>query len=179
MEGSIKPDDTPAFPWKQTLSYLVVIAILGARYMTLKFQGLKGANLALEFIPGVSDIVDRLSRRGTKIEERPTATADYSNSTARRAAEAAREAQQARAEFARTQAAMKAAEQTTGIEGVRAPVKRPSSAARASASGATKGAPKGIATAPGFKFTDAGLPRADAAADDTASAPSPFKPLNQ
>ena len=124
MSGRITYDDsTNYFPWKPLLISVVVIAVLAARYMVLKAQGLHGGDLALEFIPGVSDIVDKLSRKGTKIEARTTSAYDYSNSTARRAAEAAREAQEARAEFARTQQAAKASA-PAAIEGVKAPVKR-------------------------------------------------------
>ena len=99
---SMKYSDDFAFPLKQVLIVLAGIAILGARFFVLKARGLRGGSLLLEFVPGVSDAVDRLRRRGTKIEQSNTAGRyDYSNSTSARVAEAAREAQQARAEFAR------------------------------------------------------------------------------
>jgi hypothetical protein len=157
------------FPWKAIAIGVVVIAVLGTRYMMLKSRGLRGGNLALEFVPGVSDFVDKMQRKGrTKIEETPVAQkGDYSNTTSFKAAEAAREAQLARAEFAKAQAERKQmaamANNTAPATptGLKAPVKRPSSAA----------AQSGIKTAPGFKFT---APVMDPLTADTA--PSPFKP---
>lgn len=151
------------FPWKAVLISLFVIAVLGTRYALLKMRGLRGASLALEFIPGVSDIADKLSRRGTKIEQpvQPKKN-DYSTSTSARAAEAAREAQQARAELAQAAKERAAAAATENTNGLKAPVKRPSYASI----NRTSGVPSASA---GARSPSAGN------ADRPVSRPSPFK----
>ena len=96
---------------------------------------------------------------------------DYSNSTAARAAEAAREAQQARAEFAKAQQERAALLNSNPDNGLKAPVRRTSSAA-------SKGNPRyqngGIKTDSNFKFV---APVANQfGPEDDNPAPSPFKP---
>lgn len=194
MNGSTLTFDNTTFnfPFKQVAIYVIIIAVLGTRYFMLKSRGLRGANLALEFVPGVSDIVDKIQRsKGTKIAEAPkTEKNDYSQSTAARAAEAAREAQQARAEYAKAAAERNMAQSSpTAVAGVKTPVKRPASASAArpaasrpaSAAGSAKPVPKakpqepeGIKMAPGFKFT-APIP-GQSWTENPESAASPFKP---
>ncbi len=194
MNGSTLTFDnaTFTFPIKQVAIYVIIIAVLGTRYFMLKSRGLRGGALALEFIPGVSDIVDKIQRsKGTKIAEAPkTEKSDYSQSTAARAAEAAREAQQARAEYAKAAAERNMAQSSPmAVAGVKAPVKRPASASAArpaasrpaSAAGSAKPVPKakpqepeGIKMAPGFKFT-APIP-GQSWTENPEGVPSPFKP---
>lgn len=183
--NAIKFSDDAPFPWKPVLIGIIIIAVLGTRYVMLKNRGLRGGNLVLEFVPGVSDIVDKIQRRGTKIEQKAaTDKYDYSNSTAARAAEAAREAQLARAEFAKAQQERMMANPTTQLQGTRTPVKRPPSANAtrtptrpgAQKTASQSSAPKGIKTNEGFKFV---APVASQfAKDDEADAPSPFKKID-
>ena len=146
-------NSTVNFPFKKVAIGIIIIAVLGTRYFMLKSRGLRGGNLALEFVPGVSDVVEKIQRKkGTKIQETPkTETHDYSQSTAARAAEAAREAQQARAEFAKAQAERRQmAQENAALAGTKPPVKRTSSAP---GNAKAKQEPEGIKMAPGFKFT--------------------------
>jgi len=146
-------NSTVNFPFKKVAIGIIIIAVLGTRYFMLKSRGLRGGNLALEFVPGVSDVVEKIRRKkGTKIQEAPkTETHDYSQSTAARAAEAAREAQQARAEFAKAAAERRQMSQNNAaLAGTKPPVKRTSSAP---GNAKAKQEPEGIKMAPGFKFT--------------------------
>lgn len=157
-----------AFPVKPVIGGLVIIAILGARFVILKTRGLRGKQLAIEFIPTVGEIYDRAQfkksqkrlKEKMEKEQKAKSAPDGTNSASAKAAEAAREAQIARAEFAKAAQERKAAAAAAGTPTAR--------------SGKQPAKPQGIKTDPGFKFT---APTAKPSiSNGDANAPSPFKP---
>ena len=183
MAGVVNMNDNVKFPLKQVLIALVIVALIGTRYVLLRSRGLHGTDLVLEFVPFVSDIEEKIRHaKGTGISE--TSSSDkysYANSTAARTAEAAREAQQARAEFAqaaRERAAVQTATSDASyVSGQRAPVRRPSSVPSQGSSHVMRpGAEtKGIKVKEGFKFV--GGPSGDILSQPSSedASLSPFK----
>lgn len=156
------------FPVKPVIGSLVIIAILGARFAILKSRGLKGKQLAIEFIPTVGEIYDRAQfkksqkrRKQLELAKQKEQT-DTSNSASARAAEAAREAQKAREEL------KKAAEERNAL------MQKTSAATNRSG---RPSQPKGIKTDPGFKFT---APLAKPSIDNSElNTASPFKQVTE
>ena len=140
-------DDMYNFPW-WIVNALLIAAVVIARLVALKIQGARGADYIIDFVPfgivrGIVDNVQYAQEKRRRMRE-PEKNNGYMerehnhvNSSAS-AAEAAKAAQAARAEFARAAAernAASAANSQTPNNGMKAPVKRPPSAANSSASG--------------------------------------------
>ena len=139
VAGAVKPArvfEDIDFPVKTVVYTVIAIAVIGTRYFVLKNEGYSGSRLALEFIPGVSELAERRERKKMekyKAKHNARARLDDSsssgaNSVSSSAAEAARAAQAARAEIARERAAQTAAGTGSAPTGMKPPVKRPPSA---------------------------------------------------
>lgn len=140
-------DDMYNFPW-WIVNALLIAAVVIARLVALKIQGARGADYIIDFVPfgivrGIVDNVQYAQEKRRRMRE-PEKNNGYMerehnhvNSSAS-AAEAAKAAQAARAEFARAAAernAASASSSQTPNNGMKAPIKRPPSAANSSASG--------------------------------------------
>ena len=120
------------------------------------------------------DMLNDKHKNLTNVVSEVSKKTDEAKQAVRDAEVTAREAQQAREEFQKTAQAAKASA-PAAIDGVKAPVRRTSSApANAAKAGASES--KGIKTAPGFKFTETGVPSNSIEASKEER-PSPFKPL--
>lgn len=178
------------FPIRYVVGSLIIIAILGTRFVLLRNRGLRGKNLAIEFIPTIADIHDKRQWKKSQeiFKKREEARAkkehDGSNAASARAAEAAREAQIARAEMMREAQERKEAAQALANS------RTSSSGKSSSGTGASRSAvpgkptakrppaPKGIQTAPGFKFT-VPVPEPISQEELQINRPSPFKTISK
>lgn len=104
MKAVLDTDAVPVeFPVRYVVGSLVIIAILGARYVILLSHGKRGKELWIEFIPSVGEIYENIQWKKTQKKllerEKKQAEIDERNAESIRAAEAEREARIAREEL--------------------------------------------------------------------------------